>query len=152
VTDAVNEAPFVDDGRCFACGPRSELGLKMRFTASDGGVCAETVLPAWLQGWRGVAHGGIVTLLLDEAMAHAAGAAGLLGVTADLNVRFRKPVPLGEPVRLIGRVLRRRRNVLDTEAELIGSGDRLLASASARFVVTGQLPPGVRLGEFDEHG
>jgi uncharacterized protein (TIGR00369 family) len=150
VTDTAR-APFVDDGRCFACGPKSELGLKMHFAPADGEVRGEVVLPAWLQGWRGVAHGGIVTLLLDEAMAHAAGHAGLLGVTADLHVRFRKPVPLGERLELRGRVLERRKNVLSTEAE-IRIGDRVLATADARFMVQAELPPGTRFGEGYDNG
>jgi uncharacterized protein (TIGR00369 family) len=109
-------------------------------------------LPAWLQGWRGVAHGGAVSMLLDEAMAHALGHTGALGVTGSIELRFRKPIPLDEPVRVWARVVDRRARVASTEAELRDRQGTLLASASARFMVVGELPPGVRFGEHDDHG
>src|SRR6202011_3211786 len=65
----------VDDGRCFACGPYSADGLHMHFEPDgEGRVRADLTLPPRFQGWRGTAHGGIVMMLLDEAMAYACGA------------------------------------------------------------------------------
>jgi acyl-coenzyme A thioesterase PaaI-like protein len=127
-------APFFDDGLCFACGVDSETGLKMRFVADADGVSARVSLPHWLQGWRGIAHGGIVVVLLDEAMAHAALSRGVPGVTAELTARFRRPVPLGEELIVRGRLLERRRSVLSTSADLASASGQLLATASARFM------------------
>ena len=73
----------LDDGRCFACGPDNAIGLRLHFErVDDGAVRARTSLRPEFQGWQDIAHGGIALALLDEAMAHAAGAAGYLGVTA----------------------------------------------------------------------
>lgn len=144
---------YIDDGRCFACGRKNALGLKMRFAAEGRGVAAEVALPAWLQGWRGVAHGGIVSLLLDEAMAHAIGHTGALGVTASMSLRFRKPIPLGEPLTVQAWIIEQRLRAASTEARILDAAAGTLAEASAKFIIVGRLPPGAKLGdETDDHG
>jgi uncharacterized protein (TIGR00369 family) len=129
----------VDDGRCFACGPENPIGLHLRFGPDGQGVCASVTLAPDFQGWRGIAHGGIAMSLLDEAMAHAAGHAGHRGVTASVNVRFRKPVPLGEPLAVRGRVVWRRRNVLGLEASVHDASGTLLLDGEGKFVSMGPL-------------
>jgi acyl-CoA hydrolase len=91
------------------------------------------------QGWRGIAHGGIVMALLDEAMAHAAGFAGHRGVTASVSVRFRKPVPLEVPIEVRGSVTWRRRNVLGVQAGIFAADGGMLAHAEGSFVSRGRL-------------
>jgi uncharacterized protein (TIGR00369 family) len=130
----------VDDGRCFACGPENEIGLHLRFEKhGEDGVTARVALPPQFQGWQGIAHGGIALSLLDEAMAHAAGAAGHRGVTASMNARFRKAVPLGEPLEVRGRVKWMRRNVLELEARVIDAGGAVLVEGEGRFVSQGRI-------------
>jgi len=132
--------PF-DDGNCFACGPSNPIGMHLHFDLADDGdgVVARATLAPVFQGWRGIAHGGIVMALLDEAMAHAAGYAGHRGVTASVSVRFRKPVPLEAPIEVRGRVTWQRRNVLGVEAGIFGADGELLARAEGSFVSRGRL-------------
>jgi uncharacterized protein (TIGR00369 family) len=132
--------PF-DDGNCFACGPTNPIGLHVHFDRAEDaeGVRARLHLAPLYQGWRGIAHGGIVMALLDEAMAHAAGFAGHRGVTASVNVRFRKPVPLERPIAVRGRVAWQRRNVLGVEASIFDADGNLLAHADGHFVSRGRL-------------
>jgi uncharacterized protein (TIGR00369 family) len=132
--------PF-DDGNCFACGPDNPIGLQLHFdrAADSDGVVARFTLASQYQGWRGVAHGGIVMAVLDEAMAYAAGFAGHRGVSAALKVRFRKPVPLEVPIEARGRVAWQRRGVLGVEAAIYDSGGALLAQAEGSFVSRGRL-------------
>lgn len=86
-----------------------------------------------------MAHGGIVMALLDEAMAHAAGFAGHRGVTASVNVRFRKPVPLEAPIEVRGRTTWQRRGVVGVEAWIGDARGTLLARAEGSFVSRGSL-------------
>ncbi|GAC1660112.1 MAG: PaaI family thioesterase [Candidatus Elarobacter sp.] len=130
----------VDDGRCFACGPYSAEGLHVRFEpAGEGHVRAEMTLPPRFQGWRGAAHGGIVMMLLDEAMAYACGAIGERAVTASMQVRFRAAVPLGETLVVTGTVKWKRRGVIALEAAIADRDGAVLASAEGSFVSQGPL-------------
>ncbi len=137
----MSDVPF-DDGNCFACGPDNAAGMHLQFErAADGeeGVRADVTLAAQYQGWRGVAHGGIVMALLDEAMAHAAGYAGHRGVTASVNVRFRRPVPLEVPIEVRGRVAWQRRSVLGVEAAIYDAAGSVLVQSEGRVVSRGAL-------------
>jgi uncharacterized protein (TIGR00369 family) len=132
-----------NDGHCFACGPHSEIGLRLVFaTTGDRAVRAQTTLAKPYQGWVGVAHGGIVMTLLDEGMAHAAGAVGYRGVTGEIRVRFRRPVPIGEPLAVEGRVLWQRGRVLGLEARVCDAAGTTLASGEGRFVARGKVERG----------
>jgi uncharacterized protein (TIGR00369 family) len=138
----------IDDGHCIACGVHSAIGLHLRFeVAGDASVRSRVTVGAAFQGWRDVVHGGVVAMLLDEAMAYAAGARGLLGVTADLKMRFRQPVPVGAELLLRGNVLWQRRNVLGIAANITDAAGTLLASGQGSFVSRGTLAPGERFGE-----
>jgi len=137
----MSDVPF-DDGNCFACGPDNPAGMHVRFErAADGedGVRAGVTLAAQYQGWRGIAHGGIVMALLDEAMAHAAGYAGHRGVTASVNVRFRRPVPLEVPIEVRGRVAWQRRNVLGVQAAIHDAAGSVLVESEGHVVSRGPL-------------
>ncbi len=129
----------VDDGNCFACGPENPIGLHLHFDPDDEGVHAHITLAPEFQGWREIAHGGIAMSLLDEAMAHAAGHAGHRGVTASMNVRFRKPVPLGKELHVTGRVTWQRRNVLGMEAVVRDASGTVLLDGEGKFVSMGPL-------------
>lgn len=130
----------VDDGRCFACGPYNADGLHMHFEPDgEGRVRAEITLPPRFQGWRGTAHGGIVMMLLDEAMAYACGAIGERAMTASMQLRFRAPVPLGEPLVITGSVKWKRRHVIALDAAIADAGGTVLAGAEGSFISQGPL-------------
>jgi uncharacterized protein (TIGR00369 family) len=133
---------FVDDRRCFACGPHNPEGLQLEFRPLDAdGAQTEVTLPPRLQGYRGIAHGGVVMMLLDEAMAHACRFIDEKAMTASCDVRFRRPVPLGERLLVRGRYKERRRNVLFLEATIALADGTLLATGSGTFVSLGRLQP-----------
>jgi uncharacterized protein (TIGR00369 family) len=124
------------DGRCFGCGPLNSEGLGMRFEPRDGESVCEFEVPARYQSWAGMVHGGVVALMLDEAVGWAAWHAGHPGVTGKLEVRYRQPLRVGEAIRAVGRVERIRRGSL-VYAE--GTIDRLsdgarIAEASATLM------------------
>jgi acyl-coenzyme A thioesterase PaaI-like protein len=51
-------------------------------------------------------HGGMSAMLIDQLLGHAAAASGHPGVTTDLSVRYRRPVPLDVPLRVWARVVK----------------------------------------------
>jgi uncharacterized protein (TIGR00369 family) len=136
----VNALELVDDQRCIACGPHNPEGLHLHFERDgDKGAQTSIVLPPRMQGYRGIAHGGVVMMLLDEGMAHACKYAGEKAVTASCDIRFRKPVLLGEELIVRGRVTAQRRNVLLVEASVARADGTILATAEGKFVSSGRL-------------
>jgi acyl-coenzyme A thioesterase PaaI-like protein len=122
---------------CFACGSENPTGLHLHFTQVDGGVRTTTVLKERFGGWHGIAHGGVTATLLDEAASYVGYVMGLVTVTARLEVRFSKPVPLNVPLALHGWLVGRRRTLIDAAADLRYDDD-LLASARATLMVLGE--------------
>jgi acyl-coenzyme A thioesterase PaaI-like protein len=97
-----------DDRRCFACGPDNPHGLHMKFEYGEGFAKCEIEPGLAFAGWSSIMHGGVVAVLLDEAMAHATLSTGERAVTARLEVRFRKAAPTSELLTVEGRVTGRR--------------------------------------------
>ena len=124
---------------CFGCGEENQQGLHMSFRLEDGRAIAEFTATEHLQGFPGRVHGGGVATILDEAMGWAAYGLGALAATARLTMRYRKPVPLGEPLAVSGWVTRDRGRAIELKADLRGEGGTLLAEAEGLFVrVTGE--------------
>ncbi|HYK52383.1 MAG TPA: PaaI family thioesterase [Candidatus Eremiobacteraceae bacterium] len=125
---------LADDRRCFACGPDNAHGLRMTFDYGEGTATSRIVPRREFGGWSNIMHGGIVATLLDEAMAHAAIAAGERAVTARIEVRFRKAVPTDAPLIVEGKVQGRRGRVMEMESTLRGEDGTLYAEGKARFL------------------
>jgi acyl-coenzyme A thioesterase PaaI-like protein len=123
---------------CFVCGPGNPHGLRLRFEREASGVAAEFTLGEWVQGWHGVVHGGVLTSVLDEAMAYTLFMDGHEGLTARIEARFRKPVRALDQLRAEARIIRRRGRIADIEAKLL-RGSEVVAEGSSRFVVVGAL-------------
>ena len=125
-----------DDHNCFGCGRLNPCGLHLAFgpTVDGNGVWAPFGPAPAHEGYAGVVHGGIVTALLDEAMAWAAFARDAWVVTARIDVRFRRPVEIGRPVRVVGRVVADRGRIVEAVGEVRrASDDALLAEAAGVF-------------------
>ena len=91
---------------CFGCGKKNDCGLKLEVDYEDGRARADVIFKDRHQGWEGIVHGGVITAALDEVMAYALGSKGVpVGVTASLEIRFRKPVLIGEKYTLEAEVI-----------------------------------------------
>ncbi len=89
---------------CFACGQENPDGLKLSFSYEDNFSRASFCLDEKFQGYPGIAHGGIVATLIDEAMVHVLMREGLFAVTARLKLKFHQPVPLNKELVVEGRL------------------------------------------------
>ncbi len=78
------------------------LGLGLQFTKEDPGIVALFAPTAAHRGPPGFLHGGIAATVLDETMASLGWALDRVPcVTATLELRYRKPVPLdGSSIRI----------------------------------------------------
>lgn len=124
---------------CFACGELNQGGLHLEIHTDPGGSWIETTLAPAFQGWDSVAHGGIVCTILDEVMAWSVIGRGTWGVTARLNVAFRKPIPIGRAIRAEGRVLEMHRRASRTEGVVLDAATgEVLATGEGTFIA---VPP-----------
>ena len=127
------ENKFQEYNNCFACGRENPVGLKVLQQRADGCSRLTWSPDSLYEGYRNVIHGGIVSTLLDEAMAYAALSLVKNCATAEMQVRFHKPVSTTGEVVIEGRVIDRRGRVVRTEARLLQDGTQK-ASATGKFV------------------
>jgi uncharacterized protein (TIGR00369 family) len=126
----------VIEHHCFGCGSLNPIGLQLRFRAhGPDGVWAEFTPTRAHEGYLGIAHGGILATILDEAMSWAVTRAGDLGVTGRMNIAFRRPAQIGSTLRATGRVITRQSRTIHAAAEIRDTETgALIADAEARFV------------------
>jgi acyl-coenzyme A thioesterase PaaI-like protein len=89
---------------CFVCGAENPIGLHLEFWMDGDQVWTEFTPAQQHQGWPGVLHGGIMATLLDETMGRAAFLHKLWMVTVKMETTYRKPVPLGEPLKITAHI------------------------------------------------
>lgn len=133
---------------CFACGLENPIGLKLRFLqVADGEVRADYVPPEQFQGYPGVLHGGVAASMLDEAAnrAHMGIDPPRFMYTARLDIRYRKNIPMGHKLHVVGKATGGRGRVAEAWAGIYDEGDTLLAEAKAVLMNV----PEESLGETD---
>src|SRR5512139_4146211 len=129
---------------CFICGLENPVGLHLHIYETEPGVVETTyVAPEHFQGYPGVLHGGIVGAIIDEISGRA-----LMGddpmkprfmYTAKLEVKYRKNVPIGKPLKIVGRAGKSKARsaeawagIYDAETrELLAEGNTLLMNVPA---------------------
>jgi acyl-coenzyme A thioesterase PaaI-like protein len=121
--------------RCIACSPDNKAGLKLDFENVGAGVVRTTFdCGAAFEGYPGQLHGGVISMLLDAAMANCLFAQELQAVTAELSVRFKAPVVSKRQAMVEGQVARDLFPLFLMEASLIQDGE-VKATATAKFIV-----------------
>ena len=137
---------------CFICGLENPVGLHLHIYETEPGVVETTyIAPEHFQGYPGVLHGGIVGAIIDEISGRA-----LMGTdsmnprfmfTARLEVKYRKNVPIGKPLKIIGRAGRVKSRsaeawagIYDSEThELLAEGTTLLMNVPSEQINSSQL-------------
>lgn len=95
------------------------------------------------QGYPGVLHGGILGALLDETVGRAAYLVQEWVFTAKVEIRFRKPAPIGQTIRFEGWIVRRRGKFLDLAGQACLLDGSVIADARGLYVL---LPDEIRAG------
>lgn len=126
---------------CFACGMENSSGLRLRFF--DNGkdqVSTRFTLEARHAGYPGIAHGGIVAAILDEVGGRTMmiNASNRFFVTAHMDLRFRRPVPVDVPLEAHGWLLLQHGRRTQAHAEIIGQHQEILAEANILYL---DMPP-----------
>lgn len=111
---------------CFACAPCNPYGLKMEFYEDGDDVVSLWTPDDNYQGWLDTLHGGIQATLLDEIGGWIiARKFQTSGMTTNLNVKYKKPIPTGKDITIEvrARVKETKRMFVFIEAEIRYDGE-----------------------------
>lgn len=123
---------------CFICGVSNPVGLKLKiYEVKEGVIQTYFTAPEHFQGYPGVLHGGIVASILDEISGRA-----LMGdpssprfmFTGKLEVKYRKNVPIGVQLKIVGKAVSSRGKTAQGWAGIYDENDSLLAEANTLLI------------------
>jgi len=126
--------------KCFGCGGDNAGGMKLTFEQDNVNrrIVGRFVLGERYQGGAGFAHGGIIAMLLDEAMGKVCRFREVRAVTAELTVEYLKPVDVRSEIVVEGRETEQKGRNLFMAGEIRNEVGEVLARGKGRFVVIGQ--------------
>lgn len=125
-----------DDG-CFACGRENPIGLHLDdFTFDNGQVSARFTPRPGYRGAGTTMHGGVAATALDEILVWAGMLSeGVLTVTGTIELRYRRPVDVGESIVVSGTVDGRSGRRL-TMSGALAVDDEVRVEASGLYLAT----------------
>ena len=126
-----------NNNRCFVCGMKNPYGLQVNPEVIDSGAAVhiECTPPEHMQGWANILHGGIISTLLDEAITHIGiGTYNGPAVTAQLEVRFRKPAPTGVKLYVSAERIKVSRRLIEAKAEIKLSDNTVIATGIGKVM------------------
>ena len=134
---------------CLVCGLKNPHGLKGSFFELDNGELVCIVTPCEEhQSYPGRLHGGITTALLDETIGRAIMINhddNLWGVTVELTVKFKKPIPLDKELRVVGRITSESSRFFEGTGEILLPDGEVGASGIGKYIKL----PLERIADFD---
>lgn len=123
--------------KCFGCGGDNAGGMKLTFEQNNAKrkIVGRFVLGEQYQGGAGFAHGGIIALLLDEAMGKVCRFREVRAVTAELSVEYLRPIAVDKEILVEGREIEMNGRNLFMSGEIRNQNGDVLARGKGRFVV-----------------
>jgi uncharacterized protein (TIGR00369 family) len=122
-----------DYPHCFVCGDKNKKGLNIHFFDHDGKAKAEFTPTREFEGYRDILHGGIISTLLDEVMIKSILAQGILTITTQIDVKFKKSAKIGEKLYLEGEVTENKGKIIMTEGKVFKEDGTIVATATGKF-------------------
>ena len=123
---------------CLVCGVQNPFGLKTKFYELENKEIVAYFTPhTYLQSYPGILHGGISATILDETIGRAIMAhygQESFGVTIELNLKYKKPVPLDVELKVIGRITNDKGRIFEGTGELILPNGEVAVTASGRYM------------------
>ncbi|MBP7552854.1 MAG: PaaI family thioesterase [Spirochaetes bacterium] len=123
---------------CMVCGTENVLGLNARFYETESNDLVAIFSPKdEHQSYPGRMHGGLITAILDETISRAVminSATNVWGVTIEINVKFKKPAPLNEEIKVVGRIDKYSNRIFEGSAELILENGDVAAIAQGKYL------------------
>ena len=122
---------------CLVCGLKNEFGLKTSFYELENGelVGLFNTLEEH-QSYPGRLHGGIAGTILDETIGRAVMVKqdNIWGVTIELTVAYKKPIPLNQPLKAVGRITKDSSRIFEGTGEILLPDGQVAATATGRYL------------------
>lgn len=123
---------------CLVCGVENPFGLKTKFYELENKEIVAYFTPhTYLQSYPGILHGGISATILDETIGRAIMAhygQKSFGVTIELTLKYKKPVPLDVELKVVGRMTNDKGRIFEGTGELILPSGEVAVTASGRYM------------------
>jgi len=122
---------------CFACGLKNSAGLKASFYEVEGNQLVALFTPCdEHQGYPDRLHGGLAATILDETIGRAMNINQheIWGVTVEFNVRYKKPVPLGQELRVVGRITKENRRLFEGTGEILLPNGEVAVEGFGKYI------------------
>lgn len=126
-----------NSSECFVCGLSNDKGLRASFYETDTREVVAVFTPHRLhQSYPGRVHGGIAACILDETMGRAVqiGQPDVWGVTGELTLAYKKPLPYEAELKCVGRITRETRLLFEAEGEILTPDGEVAVTAHGRYV------------------
>ncbi len=130
-----------DSNTCFVCGKQNTVGLQLDFHEVDGRVETTYTPNAQHQGWPGYVHGGILYAVLDETLGRVGFTINAWTMSGRVEIRYREPAPLGQPLRVVGTLVRDRGRALEVQGFAQLPDGRIVAEATGLYM---RIPDAIR--------
>jgi uncharacterized protein (TIGR00369 family) len=126
--------------KCFGCGGDNDHSMLLAFEQDNLNrrIVGKFTLGPRYQGGGGMLHGGIIAVLLDEAMGKSCRFRNARAVTAEMNIDFIKPIPVDQEITVEAFETAHRGRNLFQWGEIRDADGVLLARGRARFVILGE--------------
>lgn len=123
---------------CMVCGVENEFGLKTRFHETENKEVIAVFYPQeFHQSYPNITHGGITAAILDETIGRAIMMyydRDTFGVTVELNVKYKRPVPYDVELKAIGRITKDNGRLFEGTGELYLPDGKVAATAEGKFM------------------
>lgn len=120
---------------CFACGVDNPIGLQIRFRMENDRCLGEFTPDVNHVGYDNTVHGGIIYAALDDVMANVLYLRAIKAHTARCEIRYRRPLEVGQTIRLAGWIDRERRRLVTLKGQARRTvDDELIAECEASFM------------------
>ncbi|MEI7896869.1 MAG: PaaI family thioesterase [bacterium] len=123
---------------CFVCGLQNNFGLQASFFETDANELVALIKPSEMhQGYPGRMHGGVAAAILDETIGRAIGNGKVgqeWGVTLELTTKFRKPIPLDQDLRIVGRIVKEGPRIFEGTGEIVLENGDIAVSAVGKYM------------------
>lgn len=121
---------------CFGCGAENPIGLRINFAMNDGRCSGQFTANENHVGYENTVHGGIIYSALDDVMANVLYLQDMKAHTARCEIRYRKPLEVGQTINLSGWIDNQKRRLVVLKGEArTADGDELIADCEARFML-----------------